>query len=414
MRDELRERQGDDHGEGEARDAALAFRCPVGLPRPSNEQPSRDDPHGERCERQRDEAECELDRLPPPVEVGQLALLVEKDDRGGHDDDLESDEVPRADRRRDSRPAAPLLAPVRELLPPHEDCEKDGEACQRPLQKRSDPEDPQPRVERRRILYEVDFPPTRDDVPDTEVLDQVEEGCAQDRVGPQARESAHTGQLPPFGPTEEEEEQQRVEGDEEDAVDEHEQGDDVLRRRRLNRLRNPRRCARRLRLPHHQDGRRLRTVRPCMEERVDVRHGERRASRNVHRRQQVVELAHRETDPDDPDGDEHDPPSRRPPLTSVLDAQHRSDGRHASSAHRMGTAPIAQIVTIGTIVVNKARSPSVGSTRVRRPAAASVPAWIRWVPSAAERHGPGGPAGLQNLCGVVAPRSVGSTPAPLR
>ena len=36
------------------------------------------------------------------------------------------------------------------------------------------------------------------------------------------------------------------------------------------------------------------------------------------------------------------------------------------------------------------------------------------VASAAERHGPGGPAGLQNLCGVVAPRSVGSTPAPLR
>src|SRR5207249_7922824 len=31
-----------------------------------------------------------------------------------------------------------------------------------------------------------------------------------------------------------------------------------------------------------------------------------------------------------------------------------------------------------------------------------------------ERHGPGGPAGLQNQCGVVAPRSVGSTPAPLR
>ena len=36
------------------------------------------------------------------------------------------------------------------------------------------------------------------------------------------------------------------------------------------------------------------------------------------------------------------------------------------------------------------------------------------VASAAERHGPGGPAGLQNLCGVVTPRSVGSTPAPLR
>ena len=36
------------------------------------------------------------------------------------------------------------------------------------------------------------------------------------------------------------------------------------------------------------------------------------------------------------------------------------------------------------------------------------------VASVPERHGPGGPAGLQNLCGVVAPRSVGSTPAPLR
>jgi len=34
--------------------------------------------------------------------------------------------------------------------------------------------------------------------------------------------------------------------------------------------------------------------------------------------------------------------------------------------------------------------------------------------SETERNGPGGPAGLQNLCGVVAPRSVGSTPAPLR
>ena len=33
---------------------------------------------------------------------------------------------------------------------------------------------------------------------------------------------------------------------------------------------------------------------------------------------------------------------------------------------------------------------------------------------AAERHGPGGPAGLQNLCGRVAHGSVGSTPAPLR
>src|SRR2546423_13378314 len=33
---------------------------------------------------------------------------------------------------------------------------------------------------------------------------------------------------------------------------------------------------------------------------------------------------------------------------------------------------------------------------------------------APERHGPGGPTGLQNRCGVAAPRSVGSTPAPLR
>ncbi len=32
----------------------------------------------------------------------------------------------------------------------------------------------------------------------------------------------------------------------------------------------------------------------------------------------------------------------------------------------------------------------------------------------AERHGPGGPAGLQNSCGRVAHGSVGSTPAPLR
>src|SRR5207253_11419749 len=33
---------------------------------------------------------------------------------------------------------------------------------------------------------------------------------------------------------------------------------------------------------------------------------------------------------------------------------------------------------------------------------------------APERHGPGGPTGLQNRCGVATPRSVGSTPAPLR
>ena len=32
----------------------------------------------------------------------------------------------------------------------------------------------------------------------------------------------------------------------------------------------------------------------------------------------------------------------------------------------------------------------------------------------AERHGPGGPAGLQNQCGRVTHGSVGSTPAPLR
>src|SRR6266545_317470 len=32
----------------------------------------------------------------------------------------------------------------------------------------------------------------------------------------------------------------------------------------------------------------------------------------------------------------------------------------------------------------------------------------------AERHGPGGPAGLQNQCGRAAHGSVGSTPAPLR
>jgi putative drug exporter of the RND superfamily len=42
--------------------------------------------------------------------------------------------------------------------------------------------------------------------------------------------------------------------------------------------------------------------------------------------------------------------------------------------------------------------------------------WNWWLPTTLrpERHGPGGPAGLQNQCGVVAPRSVGSTPAPLR
>ena len=43
--------------------------------------------------------------------------------------------------------------------------------------------------------------------------------------------------------------------------------------------------------------------------------------------------------------------------------------------------------------------PRAASTRLRLPA---------------ERHGPGGPTGLQNRCGVAAPRSVGSTPAPLR
>ena len=34
--------------------------------------------------------------------------------------------------------------------------------------------------------------------------------------------------------------------------------------------------------------------------------------------------------------------------------------------------------------------------------------------SAAERHGPGGPVGLQNQCGRATHGSVGSTPAPLR
>src|ERR671935_2284280 len=33
---------------------------------------------------------------------------------------------------------------------------------------------------------------------------------------------------------------------------------------------------------------------------------------------------------------------------------------------------------------------------------------------AAERHGPGGPTGLQNRCGRATHGSVGSTPAPLR
>ena len=46
----------------------------------------------------------------------------------------------------------------------------------------------------------------------------------------------------------------------------------------------------------------------------------------------------------------------------------------------------------------------------RPPTGARIP----FVTLTPERHGPGGPTGLQNRCGVAAPRSVGSTPAPLR
>ncbi len=56
--------------------------------------------------------------------------------------------------------------------------------------------------------------------------------------------------------------------------------------------------------------------------------------------------------------------------------------------------------------------PPLSTLGVISPAAPSQPRPS--LGSLAERHGPGGPAGLQNLCGVVTPRSVGSTPAPLR
>src|SRR3954451_10042179 len=49
--------------------------------------------------------------------------------------------------------------------------------------------------------------------------------------------------------------------------------------------------------------------------------------------------------------------------------------------------------------------------RARRAGRAVAPAYNR---ALLERQGPGGPSGLQNRQAVVAQRSVGSTPAPLR
>ena len=58
----------------------------------------------------------------------------------------------------------------------------------------------------------------------------------------------------------------------------------------------------------------------------------------------------------------------------------------------------------------------------RKPQAVRLYRFVRHVPAypgaplacAVERHGPGGPAGLQTSCGRATHGSVGSTPAPLR
>jgi len=65
-------------------------------------------------------------------------------------------------------------------------------------------------------------------------------------------------------------------------------------------------------------------------------------------------------------------------------------------------------------MVHRRWTPSAKPARERGISPAGQPRPPSPVASTPERHGPGGPAGLQNLCGVVTPRSVGSTPAPLR
>jgi len=62
------------------------------------------------------------------------------------------------------------------------------------------------------------------------------------------------------------------------------------------------------------------------------------------------------------------------------------------------------------VVEHAAKATGRSDARLMLPAGGSKPACN----VASERHGPGGPAGLQNLCGRVAHGSVGSTPAPLR
>src|SRR6187455_1800879 len=61
----------------------------------------------------------------------------------------------------------------------------------------------------------------------------------------------------------------------------------------------------------------------------------------------------------------------------------------------------------------------MGSRRISNPSlrlyARGFREWLARIRSSTrERHGPGGPAGLQNRCGRVTHGSVGSTPAPLR
>ena len=96
-------------------------------------------------------------------------------------------------------------------------------------------------------------------------------------------------------------------------------------------------------------------------------------------------------------------------------SEHRSSPNHSGDIHKHSHGR-ASLRLIARPPSDRARQaayrPVVSPVRDIFPALLSLPGPP--VASVAERHGPGGPAGLQNLCGVVTPRSVGSTPAPLR
>ena len=87
-----------------------------------------------------------------------------------------------------------------------------------------------------------------------------------------------------------------------------------------------------------------------------------------------------------------------------------SDARSRGRAHGHWVWIVIIVVRrLGADGLLRSRTARQVGARSKRPRAraraASVPA---------ERHGPGGPAGLQNSCGRVTHGSVGSTPAPLR